>query len=137
MFVTIFSTVYSIYNKMYFYFNPKPKQLFSYDHMKKQIYVSGYCGYTDIRIPLNYFSIKGNYIIELNGSRIVSFIDNVLENTEEGFVYYLGNNYVQAQSKILIKITDGLTESFGQKLINVGETINYEELIAELLPDEI
>lgn len=137
MFAAIFSTVYLLYKKWFKFLYPMPQQLFSYDKEKKQIIATGYCGYTLIKVPLNYFAIKGNYIIELNGHRVMSFVDNVLEGTEDGFTYYLGFNHFQAQGQILVKITDGLTEEHGKKLIKEGEIVDFGTLVGELLPDSL
>lgn len=133
LFAVVFSSVYTLYKKFYSFFHPTPKQLFFYDVNKKSIYACGFCGHTEIRIALNYFAIEGNYIIEINGNRLISFVDNVLEGTEDGYTYYLGNNYIQVQEPTIVKITDGLTESFGEKKLNTGEVIDFGNLITELI----
>lgn len=137
MFATVFSTVYTLYMKWYKFFNPQPKQLFSFDRNQKKLFTHGFIGYTPCKISLNYFAIKGTYDIEVNGSRLISFVDNVLEGTEIGYTYYLGNNYVQAQEDMRIRITDTLLETFGTKIIKKGEIIDFGKLIRELLPDDL
>ena len=128
----LFLFVYSIYIKLYNYFNPLPEQLLSYDKKTDRILVHGNIGYSPKVFSIDYFKVEGRYLIEFNDQNLKTYMDGQIKNSDPDYTYFLHrNNLVVEEDNSVVIIKNYLTDHESKYLFKKGEIVDFLKLVSE------
>lgn len=128
--INLFHLVYTLYIKVYMFFNKQPEQLLSFNEDTERVRVSGYLGYKKLTLSLDTFSVDGNFGIIVGDRQLTSFIDGVVDGTDYSKTYFFGNKFFCFPEETNVKIINNLTDESvtiqieRERLINIEAVIN-------------